>query len=174
MIKVENEYNVKYNYKRNLLNTIQKAKIILNRIERPLIEYEIKKIILMEEKEKQKNLRKSIIPLKRSHNLEAKILKENKLDSESGLFLNNNLKKDIFSSEDNYLKQNLKKEKERKQAMIRKSVKNKEGGLKNNNLKRKNMIKERENDNHSFKGGLINAFKNFIGINKKKMKTIMK
>ena len=106
MIKVENEYNINYNYKRNLINIIQKEKIILNRIERPLIVYIIKNMTLLAEKEKNKNLRGAIVPVKKGKNIENKNLKDNKLDSESVFFLNNNL-----YSEDNYLKQKLKKEK---------------------------------------------------------------
>ena len=158
MIKVENEYNIKYNYKRNLINIIQKAKNILNKIERPLIVYIIKNMTLLAEKEKKKNLRSAIIPVKKGNNIENKNIKDNKLDSESGFFLNNNL-----NSEDNYLKQMLKKEKQDK---ITKSVKNKEGVLKKNNLKRKNMMKEEDNDSHLFKG-VFNMVKNlFVTRNK--------
>jgi hypothetical protein len=114
MIKVENEYNIKYNYKRNLLNIIQKAKAILNRIERPLIEYEIKNMILKAEKENKKNLRKTILPTKNSDNIEFKISKDNKLDSESGYFLNNKQNKDYGNSEDNYLRKTLKKKMKKK------------------------------------------------------------
>ena len=60
MRKVENEYKYKYNYKRNLINIINRTKVILKRIEEPLLNKTENNYKLVEKESDKNSLRNSI------------------------------------------------------------------------------------------------------------------
>ena len=83
MRKVENEYRYKFNYKKSLINIIKRTKMILNRIEIPLINQAEMSDIKAKEKSNKSKGRRSIFFSKKSSDKkeEDKKLKNNPEDS---------------------------------------------------------------------------------------------
>ena len=114
MRKVENEYQIKYNYKKNMINIINRTKIILNRIEKPLLKDAEKEDKEAEINKSKKKTRK--ILQKQAENFKNKDDKKSNSEEVSNLYGNEKSDNEIrtsdniLSTENNQIKNNDKKD----------------------------------------------------------------
>ena len=175
MQKIDREYNIKENYKSYLINNIQKSKMIIKRIEKPLIQNAIDNDLLEEKKLKEADFRAPIKPKKKTGILKRnnKSLNTNKDDkskdknsSESGYFLNKN----------NTLDENINLNENEQNSDINNLNPNKT--LKKSILKNKSLKEEESEKKSSWKINpflhVVNVAKNIFGIKKKKKKIYLR
>ena len=167
MLKIDSEFNLKNNYKRYLINIIQKSKMIIKRIEKPLIQNAINTDKLAEKELNASKLRSPIKPkrnstLKRDSTI---FKKDDKSNSESKFFLNKNTLDETLNLEKN--------EEDPKEDNLRTS-KNKKDLLRRSILKKKSL-KEEEKESTWRKNstkGIFNIFKDLFGIKNEEEKNI--
>ena len=139
MNKVENEYKTKYNYKRNLINIINRTKMILKKIEIPLLKNAENNDKIAEKELHKNKLRKAIFAHKKT--------------TED---LNNKEKKKKNQEDNNYSKETGKNEKDIKtlDSMLISET---------NELKREEEKNENKNQTKGQKKKIINLLQNWIG-----------
>ena len=155
MRKIDSEYNIKYNYKRYLIDIIKKSRMIIKRIEEPLIKNAKTKDLMAEKELNSTKLRDPLATKKIFSARESKISTKSKEvkfadknNSESGYFLNKNTLDEKLN-----LDKNIQKEDEEK-----KKIQEIDNNLKTNNngILRKSILKNKNTVKKEKKGGWKN------------------